>query len=61
MKENPKSFQAAVKSALAEQNLQEISILRSLLRSNDHDDSKGKTEEPIEIDHKTSEKMFPMS
>ena len=47
MTENQKTFQAAVQSALAEQNLQK----RFQLRSDDHDNPKSRTEEPMEIDH----------
>ena len=47
MRGNPKSFQAAVQSALAQQNLRK----RFQLRSNDHGNQKGRTEEPIEINH----------
>ena len=42
-----KTFQAAVQSALAEQNLSK----RLQLRSNDHDHPKTRNEEPMEIDH----------
>ena len=47
MRENPKTFQATVQSVLAEQNLLE----RFQLMSNDKDNPKGRTEEPMEIDH----------
>ena len=47
MTENPKIFQAEVESTWAEQNLQK----RFQLRSNDHEDPKGRTKEPMEIDH----------
>ena len=47
MRENPKTFQAAVQSAFAEQNLRK----RFEFRSNDHDNQKDRTEELMEIDH----------
>ena len=47
MRENPKTFQTAVQSALAEQNLQK----RFQVRSYSHDTQRGRTEEPMEIDH----------
>ena len=47
MRENPKTFQDVVQSTLAEQNLWK----RFQLRSNDHDDPKGRTKEPMGIDH----------
>ena len=47
MRENPKTFQAAVQSALAEQNLRK----RFQLRTVDSQSSKSRTEEPMEVDH----------
>ena len=47
MRGNPKTFQAAVQSALAEQNLTK----RFQLRKDDSQSSKSRTEEPMEIDH----------
>ena len=44
-REIPKTFQAAVQFALAEQNLRK----RFQLRSNDHDNQKDRTEELISI------------
>ena len=58
MRENPKTFQAAVQSALAEQNLQN----RFQLKSNDHDDPKRQNSGTNRnTSHKTSEEMFLMS
>ena len=47
LRENPKTFQAAVQSALAEQNLRK----RFQLRTVDSQSSKNRTEEPMEVDH----------
>ena len=48
MRENSKTFQAAVQSALAEQNLRK----RLQLRTNDTHSGTMKNEEPMEIYHK---------
>ena len=45
MRENPKSFQAAAHSALAEQNLRK----RFQLRTVDAQSSESRTEEPMEV------------
>ena len=47
MRENTKTFQAAVQSALAEQNVRK----RIPLRTVDSQSSKSRTEEPKEVDH----------
>ena len=47
MRENPKTFQAAVQSALAEQNLRK----RFQLRTNDTHSGTTRNEEPMEIYH----------
>ena len=47
MRENPKPFQAAVQYALTEQNWRKT----FQLRSNDHDNQKDRTEEPMEIEY----------
>ena len=47
MRENPKTFQTGVQSALAEQNMKKIFHLRS----NDYENPKTSTEIPMEIDH----------
>ena len=47
MRDNSKTFLAAVQSALAEQIFQK----RFHFRSNDHDQPKTRSEEPMEIDH----------
>ena len=52
MRENPKSFQAEVQYALAEQNLQK----RFQLRSNDYDHPKTRTDKSMEIDHTTPQR-----
>ena len=57
MRENPKPFQAAVQSALAEQNVH----TRFYSSSNDNVYEKSNTKEPIEIDHMWSQKMFLVS
>ena len=47
MRENPKTFQAAVQSTLTEQNLQK----RFQLRSSDHDHAETRSGKPMEINH----------
>ena len=47
MGENPKIFQAAVQSALAERNLRKKFHIRTV----DSQSSKSRTEEPMEVDH----------
>ena len=54
MGKNPKTFQAAVQSALAEQNLRK----RFQLRTADSQSSKSRTEEPMEVDHTRHQKKF---
>ena len=54
MTENSISFQAAVQSALAEQNSQKT----FQLESTDHDNPKGRTEEPMEIDQIRPQRKF---
>ena len=52
MRENPKTFQAAVQSTLAEQKLRK----RFQLRTVDAQSSKSRTEDPVEVDHIRSPK-----
>ena len=52
MRENPKTFQGAVQSALAEQNLRK----RFQLRTVDSQSSKSRTEGPMEVDHTRPQK-----
>ena len=52
MSKNPKTFQAAVQSALAEHNLRK----RFQLRTVDSQFSKSRTEEPMEVDHISPQK-----
>ena len=54
MRENPKTFQAAVQYALVEQNFDK----RFHLRPNDHEHPQTRTEVTMEIDHIRPQKMF---
>ena len=54
MRKNPKTFQAAVQSVLAEQNLRK----RFQLRKVNSQSFKSRTEEPMEVDHIRPQKVF---
>ena len=54
MRENPKTFQAAIQSALVKQNLRK----RFQLRTVDSQSSKSRTEKPMEVDYIRPKKKY---